>query len=83
MRIEKTGWMLDGTGDGANFTSIDDFGISFGVGLPLGNQVSRLNLGFEFGKRGTTDNGLVEEEYFNFRLGLTLSNKWFRKREIN
>ncbi|MFT4642557.1 MAG: hypothetical protein ACI89R_000394 [Candidatus Azotimanducaceae bacterium] len=83
MRIEKTGLMVDGTGDGANFTSIDDFGISFGVGLPLGNQVSRLNLGFEFGKRGTTDNGLVEEEYFNFRLGLTLSNKWFRKREIN
>ncbi len=83
MRIEKTGLMVDGTGDGANYTSIDDFGISFGVGLPLGNQVSRLNLGFEFGKRGTTDNGLVEEEYFNFRLGLTLSNKWFRKREIN
>ena len=83
IRIEETGLMVDGTGNGTDFTGIDDFGISFGVGLPLGNQVSRLNLGFEFGKRGTTDNGLIEEEYFNFRLGLTLSNKWFRKREIN
>ena len=83
MRMEKTGLMVDGIGNGANFTDIDDFGISFGVGLPLGNQVSRLNLGFEFGKRGTTDNGLIEEKYFNFRLGLTLSSKWFRKREIN
>ena len=82
-RFEETGLMVDGIGNGTNFTPIDDFGISFGVGLPLGSQVSRLNLGFEFGKRGTTDNGLIEEEYFNFRLGLTLSNKWFRKREIN
>ena len=26
---------------------------------------------------------LIEENYFNFKLGLSLSNKWFRKREIN
>ena len=83
MKVENTGLMVDGTGNGVNFTDINDFGISFGVGLPLGNQVSRLNLGFEFGKRGNTDNGLIEEKYFNFRLGLSLSNKWFRKREIN
>ncbi|PHR71624.1 MAG: hypothetical protein COA67_06315 [Lutibacter sp.] len=83
VRVEQTGLMVNGTGGSGQFDAIDDFGISFGVGLPMGNQVSRLNLGFEFGKRGTTDNGLIEENYFNFKLGLSLSNKWFRKREIN
>ena len=83
MRVEQTGLMVNGTGNPSQFDAIDDFGISFGVGLPMGNQISRLNLGFEFGKRGTTDNGLIEENYFNFKLGLSLSNKWFRKREIN
>ena len=83
IRVEQTGLMVNGTGNVGQFDAIDDFGISFGVGLPMGNQVSRLNLGFEFGKRGTTDNGLIEENYFNFKLGLSLSNKWFRKREIN
>ena len=83
IRAEQTGLMVNGTGNAGQFDAIDDFGISFGVGLPMGNQVSRLNLGFEFGKRGTTDNGLIEENYFNFKLGLSLSNKWFRKREIN
>ena len=83
VRVEQTGLMVNGTGNIGQFDAIDDFGISFGVGLPMGNQISRLNLGFEFGKRGTTDNGLIEENYFNFKLGLSLSNKWFKKREIN
>lgn len=81
--IKNTGMMVDGTGDGVEFTSIDQFGMSFGVGLPVGTQLSRLNLGFEFGQRGTTDNGLVQERYFNFRLGLSLGNKWFKPKAIN
>ena len=80
---EQTGLMVDGTGDGVEYTAIDKFGISFGVGLPVGAQLSRLNLGFELGKRGTKDNGLVEEKFFNFRLGLTFGNKWFTTRKIN
>ncbi len=83
IRVEQTGLMFNGTGNAGQFDAIDDFGISFGVGLPMGNQVSRLNFGFEFGKRGTTNNGLIEENYFNFKFGLSLSDKWFRKREIN
>ena len=83
VRSQQTGIMVDGSGNGTQFNDVNDFGISFGVGLPMSNEISRLNLGFEFGKRGTTDNGLIEESYFNFKLGLLLSNKWFRKREIN
>ncbi|WP_111706482.1 hypothetical protein [Lutibacter citreus] len=82
MKLEKTGLMVNGSGIGNDFTAIDDFGISFGVGLPVSNQLSNLNLGFEFGKRGEITKGLIEENYFNFRVSFSLNDKWFKKREI-
>ncbi len=82
IKFEKTGLLVDASGNGNDFTGINDFGISFGVGLPVNNQLSNLNLGFEFGKRGKSDKGLVQENYINFRLSLSLSDKWFKKREI-
>ena len=82
LKFEKTGLLVDALGTGNDFTAIDDFGISFGVGLPLSQQLSNINIGFEFGKRGNTDNNLVQENYFNFRLSLSLNDKWFKKLEI-
>ncbi len=72
---KQTGLMVDNT-------TINDFGISFGVGLPIGKKLSNLNLGFELGKRGEINNSLIKENYFNFRLGLTLNDRWFIKPKI-
>ena len=83
MRFQKTGLLVNGTSTAGNFTEINDFGISFGLGLPLGNRLSNVNLGFEFGKKGTTDNNLLQENYFNFRLSLSLNDIWYRKRQID
>jgi len=83
LKFEKLGLLVNGTSESNTFTSIDDFGISFGLGLPLGNRLSNLNLGFEYGKKGTTDNGLLEEKYVNFRLSLSLNDIWFKKRKID
>ena len=86
LRFEKVGLAIDGSGSGTNFTSINDFGMSFGLGLPL-KQLSNVNLGFEYGKRGTTSNNLIQENYFNFRLSLSLTasgaQSWFVKRKID
>ncbi|MBK5210520.1 MAG: hypothetical protein JJE44_13610 [Flavobacteriaceae bacterium] len=82
LKFENTGLLIDASGNGTDFTVIDDFGISFGVGLPMSKQLSNLNIGFEVGKRGQTANGLVQENYVNFRLGLSLNDKWFKKLEI-
>lgn len=87
LRFEKTGLLVNGTSIVGNFTAIDDFGMSFGLGLPMGNRLSNVNLGFEFGKKGATANKLIQENYFNFRLSLSLNavlgNAWFRKRQID
>ncbi len=67
----------------ANNQDINDFGINFGVTLPLRN-LSRLNLGFEIGQRGTTDNNLIQENYFKAFLGITVNdNKWFIRRKFD
>ncbi len=77
----RAGFSFRNTGLLVNNTEVNDFGISFGVALPM-KGLSSINLGFELGTRGETNNGLVKENYFNFRLGLSLSDKWFRKNQI-
>jgi len=48
----------------------------------VGLQLSNVNFGFELGQRGEKTNNLIQENYFNFRLSLSLSDKWFRKRQL-
>lgn len=81
LRIENTGLLIR---NGNNYEPINDFGINVGLGLPLPKQLSNLNLGFEYGQRGTTNNNLIKENYFNVRLSLSLNDiNWFKKREID
>ncbi|NVJ88297.1 MAG: hypothetical protein HWD82_02500 [Flavobacteriaceae bacterium] len=83
LRIERSGLLIDGTGTGSNFTSINDFGINFGLGLPL-KRLSTINVGVEYGQRGTLENNLVKENYLNLRLSLSLTDlNWFQKRKID
>ncbi len=56
---------------------IDDFGISFGVGLPLPRTSSTINFGFEVGSRGSKKENLINENYVKFTLGLSLFERWF------
>src|SRR5690606_18145120 len=69
-RFEQTGLSVGGH-------DINEFGISFGVGLPIGRLFSNMNLGFELGTRGTTDYGLIKENFFNTYLSFSLNDRWF------
>ena len=79
----RAGVRYDVTGLVVNGSEINDFGITFGLGLPLPNSFSNLNLGFEMGRRGTTAANLIEENYFNISVGLSLNARWFQKRRID
>lgn len=79
--IYRAGFRYENTGLVLRNESINDYGMTFGLGLPVG--LSKINLGFEFGKRGTTAQNLILENYFNLNIGLSLNDLWFRKREIN
>ena len=75
VRMDDTGLTLDGE-------DINEFGITFGVGLPAGRMLSNVNLGFEYGQRGTTDSGLVQEDFFSAKISLSLNDRWFVKRKF-
>ncbi len=63
-----------------NNTNIDDFGINFGLSLPVGNA-SIFNFGIKYGQMGTTSNGLIKENYYKINLGMTFNDRsfgWYR-----
>ncbi|HBH21783.1 MAG TPA: hypothetical protein DDY13_00010 [Cytophagales bacterium] len=64
-----------------NGATVDDFGINFGVSLPVG-AVSTANLGFNWGKMGTTENGSIQEDYYKISLSIGFNDQsfgWYRK----
>ena len=65
-----------------NRQDIKDFGINFGLGIPVG-RLSKANLGVEIGQRGTDDFGLIKENYLNFIIGVSLNDLWFIKSMYN
>ncbi|XOV92458.1 MAG: hypothetical protein ACFHWX_19920 [Bacteroidota bacterium] len=63
-------------------TQINDFGINFGVALPVSGY-SSIETALKYGWRGTTDNGLTRESYFQVVLGATINDQWFIKRKYD
>jgi hypothetical protein len=81
--VYRTGFRYENTGITIQNEDINEFGISFGVGLPVGRKFSNINIGFEYGSKGTTKNNLVKEDFFNINLSLSFNDKWFQKRKID
>ena len=79
----RAGLHYENTGLEINKETINEFGISFGVGLPVGSVFSNANLGFELGKRGTTNQNLIQENFVNVNISLSLNDRWFQKLKYN
>jgi len=57
---------------------VASYGVTGGLSFPMTNYFSRLNVGFEWKKKGTAVNGI--ESGYSVSLGFTLHDKWFQKR---
>ncbi|MCB9043923.1 MAG: hypothetical protein H6554_09190 [Chitinophagales bacterium] len=67
-----------------NEQAIQRLGLTFGFGLPLSRKMpSTLNLSFDLGQKGTTENSLYQENYFFTTIGINLNDKWFIKRKFD
>jgi hypothetical protein len=75
--VYRAGFRYQETGLNINGIGINEFGISFGLGLPVGRTFSNANLSFEYGQRGTKNAGLIREDFFKVGLSLSLNDKWF------
>jgi hypothetical protein len=69
-RYEKSNLAIKGTG-------VDIFSVSAGFGIPISRSMSKVNLGFEYQQRGTSENGLIQENYYRIFVGITFADKWF------
>ncbi|HBS87491.1 MAG: hypothetical protein A2W91_00505 [Bacteroidetes bacterium GWF2_38_335] len=80
----RAGYRMTNSYISVNGEQLKNFGITFGLGLPL-NRYSGSTLGFsvELGKNGTTRNNLIEENYAIITLNLSLHDKWFYKRKFD
>ncbi len=81
--VYRAGFNYGNTGLSIKNESIKEFGISFGLGLPVGTFFSNVNLGVELGKRGTLKQNLIQENFVNFQLSLSLNDRWFQKRKYD
>ncbi len=76
LKYEKTGLVV-------NSQSIKDMGLVLGIGFPITGSFSNANIGLEFGKKGTIQSNLIQENYVNLCLSLSLNDRWFQQRKYN
>ena len=65
-----------------NDTNINNMGVTLGIGIPLRYESrSYLDIGVEYGRRGTTKQNLIKENYFKVSIGFRLfgTDQWFMK----
>jgi len=60
---------------------LNEYAITFGLGLPLRGIKTMLHVGGQYGSRGTTSSGLIRESYFKVVIGFSIYERWFIKRK--
>ena len=58
-------------------------GVTLGVGIPVYRYYNSINVGVDFGQRGTLDSNLIRERYFLFTVSFNLHDIWFIKPMYN
>lgn len=69
-----------------NGKKINDKAVTIGLGIPMKlGSPSNINVGLEFGQKGTKQAGLVKANYFKISVGLSLFGEdyWFMKQKYN
>lgn len=80
--VLRMGFRHEVTGIFKNNFGINETGINFGAGLPLPGY-SNVNIGFEYGSRGTKNSNILNEKFWTIRIGFSLNDRWFVKRKYN
>mgnify|MGYP001197589471 CR=1 FL=1 len=62
---------------------LNEVSISFGVGIPVKKSRTKYDFSCVLGKRGTTDNSLIEEQFVRFGLSVSYDGIWFVKRKYD
>lgn len=78
----RTGVSLENYPYLVNGNAVKDFGITFGLSLPV-NRISSLDLALKVGKKGDRTLNTIEENYIKLYFGITFNDQWFIKRRFD
>ena len=61
----------------------NEYGVSVGLGLPLIDNRSLINLSFEYNKIKPGGINMIDEQYFRFTVNYTFNEMWFWKKKVD
>ncbi|MEA2042614.1 MAG: hypothetical protein U9N85_08695 [Bacteroidota bacterium] len=65
-----------------NGNPVEEYGLTFGFGLPAKKSLTYINLGFEVGVKGSVEKNLLKENYYGLNLSINMADIWFVKRKF-
>ena len=77
----RAGFHYDQTYYNIYGNSINKYGVTLGLGLPVPRSLTSFNLALEFGSMGTVKNDLIKETYFNISISMSIYDRWFIKKK--
>jgi hypothetical protein len=66
-----------------NGEKVENAAVHLGLGFPLENMSSFINLSYSYGQRGKVSESLIKENYHLISLNLSLEGFWFMKRKYD
>ena len=76
--------MINNTDDVAyKGNGYNEYGVSFGMGLPLIDNRSLVNVSFEYTKIKPGGVNMIDEQYFRFTVNYTFNEMWFWKKKVD
>ncbi len=60
-------------------SSVREYTLGFGFGFPFNHQMSRVDLAFELGTRGSKTKDIVQERFLRMTLSLGFREEWFQE----
>jgi len=73
LSYENSQYIVDGTG-------LNQFSVYTGFSMPL-SYGNTIDFGFQYGKRGAKENGLLVDNFFRFSFSISLGDIWFVRSE--
>ena len=61
---------------------IDEKGVTAGLSLPINRTGNILHLSYAYSLKGTSQSGLIREQYHTIKLGFSMTERWFSKNKF-
>ncbi|MBV1923289.1 MAG: hypothetical protein KUG68_04585 [Flavobacteriaceae bacterium] len=80
----RSGFNFDNGNLAINDNRVNNTAFTIGLGLPFKkSSSSMINIGYTYGQKGQITNGLIQENYHQISVNLSLEGIWFLKRYLD